>query len=144
MSNASDLSTHMQSIPPLQRRLIAMTNFNTDSPTSVNTSVLEDYCDEAIDWFQLEFGDYDATNYPSHKTLARYRVMQLMAADAEDLDMFEQYEQKMLPIMEGLRRKRRAPVSGNSPFTPTDPTDGGTIEVKPDFDDTKFESYGAG
>lgn len=141
-ATAADLSTHLQSIPPLDRALKVLTNFGTTSATTINTTVLLQYCSQAIEWFENDFGTYDPDTSRWHRDLTRYKVLQLLYGDTNNPNKVKEYEEKMAPLIERIRGQRTTQPATNSPYTPTVLNTNGRV-VRPDFDDSAFDGYSA-
>lgn len=121
MTDATTLRTYIQTVEP-STRLIQLTNFGGTGGT-LDTDVLDAFCQEAIDWFTATVTTYDATNHSLHKQIARHRVMQLLYGRTDDLDKASEYESNYRELIPGTMRRRTLSPVTNSPYTHYDVSD---------------------
>lgn len=119
MSDASDLATYIQTFPTMTRRLIIISNYDDSTATTVDSTALEAFCTEALHYFALYLGPYDATNYPTHKTIAKKILEAMMMADTDSRDVSESIKKAIEPFMEAFKRGRTLYPVTNAVRTPT-------------------------
>lgn len=137
MSDASDLATYLQAGSRNANRLVALTNYGTNTTaTSVNSTVLEACCTEALADFSLQFTTYDGTK-ALHKRAAAVLTEILLYERSDDEGRAEALRARAAPMFARLASART--------FEPV--TDAHRIRVEPTsteylpFDDTHFDGY---
>lgn len=133
--SAADLQTYITANEPTPT-LAALTRFGEADVTTINTTVLLEYCTQAIRTFEKDYTDYDPTNYPSHQDVARLLVMRALYQRTNDYGMVQSINEDLKSITADLMRRGFLPVS-DSPYIPSTPVQGS----KPPWDRTVFEDY---
>lgn len=115
-ATAAALSTKIQ-IREDADELIAMTRWPDGNDTdSIDSTVLEEYCQMAIDEFENEFENYDPDNFNWHYTAAHYKCMQMLFARMKDFDRAKEYEDKLAPFFQRKRAARNLRPKSSQSF----------------------------
>lgn len=123
-----------------QQLLIEVTNWDSPTATTINTTRLADACDRAINQWQIDMGDYDPTTYPLHQQWIREWVWLVLHQRANRWKDCEARRAVIDEYKKALGDKRRMAPASSSPFTPTNPNPN-NISLRPAFDDSIFDGY---
>lgn len=133
--NGTNLQTYITANEP-EPTLAALTRFGESDTSTINTTILLEYCEAAIRQFETDFLAYDATNYPVHQDVARYLVLRALWGRTHDANQVEEIDKKLAPLVKNLMRRRFMPRT-NETSIPTTPTPG----RKPHWDSSTFDGY---
>lgn len=133
--DGTNLQTYITANEP-EPTLRALTRFGQSDTSSIDTTVLLEYCEAAIRQFEADFTDYDAVNYPAHQDVARYLVLRALWARTHDADQVKEIDEKLESLTKKLVRRRFRPRS-NVTSVASIPT----VGRKPHWDASHFEGY---
>lgn len=137
MSNAATLSAYVQANYDAEE-LIHFTNWRTPGNTTLDTSVLELACLNALsELVPMVIGSYDPTNYPWHAMAASLHVMWKLALKAGQWTRAKMYREALDPYWKQPVVSASITPRTNSPYNPTKPKQG----TRPATDDSNLTDY---
>lgn len=126
-ATAAALSAHIQ-VQEDAQLLIEWTNWGSSGST-LDTTVLESFCQTAINWFKASVTSYDPDTYGVHQDIAAKRAMMLLAGRAKAFDAAKDYESAYRELLPGIQRRRTfTPVTNSvTTYEPDDDNTGRTV-----------------